>query len=115
MRRVLFVKSGKHDDPVTRSTEVDEPTIRDLIATGGALRYLGTTVPALPAPGSATRNERLCGTGARRARVAGGWCCGGTERRRLLLVGDSASVQPMASKHVGRHRCGAPAHANRSG
>ena len=47
MRRMLFVKSGKHENPVTKTTEVDEPTIVGLVNWSGALRYLGDTLSPL--------------------------------------------------------------------
>ena len=43
MIRIPFVKSGKHEDSVTKSTDADEALISKLVS-GHKLKFLGTTL-----------------------------------------------------------------------
>jgi hypothetical protein len=44
--RVLFIKSGRHADPVTKVTELEESRVATLV-TGRKLRFLGATLPPI--------------------------------------------------------------------
>jgi hypothetical protein len=50
--RILFVKSGHHDSPVTKAIDADLPRVNTLIA-GRHLKFLGLDMPVLPGETSA--------------------------------------------------------------
>ena len=55
--RVLFVKAGRHADPVTKETEVEESRVAMAIA-GRELKFLGATLPQI---GKATHMSEFAG------------------------------------------------------
>ena len=57
MIRVLFVKSGKHEDPITKATEMEETRVAKAIEVH-KLKFLGSTLPPI---GESTRMSQFSG------------------------------------------------------
>ena len=57
MTRVLFVKSGKHENPITKATEMEDTRVAKAIA-GHKLKFLGSTLPPI---GEVTRMSQFSG------------------------------------------------------
>ena len=58
MRRILFVKAGKHAKPIAKAIQVDDATIADILGLSRAPVYLGRALPAL---GDASRYGAFVG------------------------------------------------------
>lgn len=87
--RILFVREGAHEAPVTKAIETDEVSVRRIVA-GRALKYLG---PRLPIIGESSPLTSFTGPAHVVVEIPAGADVAGAERSGLYLIKDLTPEQ----------------------